>query len=167
MRYTNYGGNDNEPDNLGLENNRIYFAIVPAGSSTSLMLAETPEAANANTPINFPNTSTTDYGSSLIKGFRLDPTTINTADGIINFGFDHGFQTGQAVEYRGVDGEEIGELTTGTVYYVEVVDSQQIKLAPTTAQALRTDSNALRMSVTMPQSSTVATRFQQRNHLIR
>src|SRR5262249_10317696 len=52
----------------------------------------------------------------------------------INFGFNHGFTTGEAVTYS-TTGMALGQLTNGQTYYVIAVDGTTIQLASSYANA--------------------------------
>ena len=56
---------------------------------------------------------------------------------IIDLGYVHGFQTGQAVVYSNGGGTSIGELDSKAVYYVIRYSETSIRLADSQAKALR------------------------------
>ncbi|MEH2109077.1 DUF4347 domain-containing protein [Nostoc sp.] len=64
-------------------------------------------------------------------GSEFDASKINVQANTIEFSRNHAFQNGQQVIYEAVDGAAIGGLTSGTSYYVKVLDSKTIQLVPT------------------------------------
>ncbi|MBD2214422.1 DUF4347 domain-containing protein [Nostoc linckia FACHB-104] len=54
--------------------------------------------------------------------------TVNNGSDTINFGKEHGFQTGETVVYLNGGGTDIGGLTSGSSYQVIKVDNQTLKL---------------------------------------
>ncbi|MDZ7965043.1 MAG: DUF4347 domain-containing protein [Nostoc sp. DedSLP03] len=64
-------------------------------------------------------------------GSEFDASQINVQANTIKFSYNHAFQNGQQVIYEAVGGAAIGGLTSGTSYYVKVLDSKTIQLVPT------------------------------------
>jgi len=63
-------------------------------------------------------------------------TALSNSSDTIDFGYDHGFVTGQAVEYSAGGGEALDGLEDGGTYYVAVVDATKVKLASSRENAL-------------------------------
>ncbi|MEM6473404.1 MAG: hypothetical protein AAF802_27850, partial [Planctomycetota bacterium] len=69
----------------------------------------------------------------------FDASSVDDADGVwtIDLGYEHGFQTGDAVVYTHPDGDaSIGGLTNGETYIVVLVDGQTISLAESISDAV-------------------------------
>ncbi|MEX1357532.1 MAG: hypothetical protein WD981_02810, partial [Gaiellaceae bacterium] len=62
---------------------------------------------------------------------RFDPADAVEGGGVLNLGFQHGFEEGQEVVYDNGGGTSITGLTHGGVYYVDVIDSTRVKLSST------------------------------------
>ena len=74
-------------------------------------------------------------GSGPISGARFDPANaVNLTDNSIAY-TNHGFITGDRVEYSSQGGVSIGGLVDGTSYFVIRTDANTIKLATTEANA--------------------------------
>jgi hypothetical protein len=59
----------------------------------------------------------------------------SVTDSIIDLGYDHGFQTGDAVVYDDGGGTKLGNLVDRQTYYVIRVDATRVKLADSLADA--------------------------------
>ena len=70
---------------------------------------------------------------------------VNASGNQIDFGFDHGLTTGQAVQYDSNGSTDLGGLIGGETYYVVRISDQVIELARTQQEALGTsfDSSAI------------------------
>ncbi len=68
----------------------------------------------------------------------FSPADVDDAQGVetIDLGYDHGFQTGDAVVYHNGGDESIGGLTDGQTYYVIRVSDTQVQLAELPDDAL-------------------------------
>src|SRR6185436_15834635 len=63
-------------------------------------------------------------------------TAVTVTNGAIHFGSAHNFNTGQQVTYSNGGGTSVGGLTSGSNYFVIVVDSTTVKLASSQANAV-------------------------------
>ncbi len=120
VRYFNGGG-----DNIGgLTSNEVYYVI--RLDDTSLRLAATP----TGTAIDLSRDNTTGNVHALIPGFT--PSAIDTADPtVIDLGRPHKLIDGYQVVYQSGDGNAIGPLTDGTIYFVKRVDDTKLQLSLT------------------------------------
>ncbi|MFM7112411.1 MAG: beta strand repeat-containing protein, partial [Planctomycetota bacterium] len=97
----------------GLANGTTYYAIVSgSGGATTLQLAATPADAKAGLAINL--TSSGSGSQSLVNPSRT-----------------HSYKDGDEVTYQVVSPSGVGGLTSGTKYFVKVVDSNTIQLLAT------------------------------------
>ena len=95
----------------GLRDGDAYFVRVI--NPTTIQLARSSAEAN--------QTAATHFG----------PGDVNDATNVLNLGYVHGFQDGDAVVYDNGGGADIGGLVDGTTYYVIEVDATHIKLDET------------------------------------
>ena len=128
----------------GLTNGQVYYAVVNSSTPDILELADSYANAIAGTVIKM-----TTAGTGTAQNFSPVITNSNTFDGdadvstedaasnpdTIDFGYNDGFTNGEAVVYNDGGGTAIGNLTSGQVYYVIVVNSTTIELADTNSDA--------------------------------
>ncbi len=104
--------------------------------------------------------SSTGTGNDHTIRLALDPTTttqathgigktfvpsnaIANSNTTINFGFDHGFETGDAVVYSNGRGQDIGNLGHINIYYVFKLDNQSFSLAESAQEVLSANPEVL------------------------
>lgn len=116
----------------GLSDGREYFVIVD--SATRIRLASSKLLAEQGTAIDISRNLT----SATVPGVNLTDATGSGASlsninvvvdgdaGTLAFNRNHGFTDGQRIVYRGIG---INGLTTGSSYFVQVVDARTIRLA--------------------------------------
>ncbi len=137
--YDNGGGSSID----GMTEGTSYYIIKAPDNGIELAATQAGALSTPTVPITLgPNLgSGTGHNFTALKSspaatFR--PSAVNatiTNGNELNFANDPGFYTGEAVTYQSGGGTAIGGLTNGSTYYVISVDSNDIQLDPSQADA--------------------------------
>jgi hypothetical protein len=110
----------------GLTSGTIYYVIALDGNNIQLALSPGNAMSGVAIPISVFGAS--GVGTLTPVTTTFDPSAVTSAYSITMP--NHGFTTGEGVTYAvAAGGTAIGRLTSGTVYYVIVIDSNTIQLA--------------------------------------
>ncbi|MCP4167372.1 MAG: DUF4347 domain-containing protein, partial [Chloroflexi bacterium] len=128
--YSSGGGNSIG----GIGHGSVYYVVVQ-GAQT-IQLVENADEAGEDSPelISLDGSRATGSSHGFGLAFRAEPVVDSHLD-TMDFGWNHGLLTGDALVYDAGEGTAIGGLTTDTTYYVIRLDATTLQLAATWAQA--------------------------------
>lgn len=120
----------------GLVSGQTYYVANVPGDSSGIRLALTRADALAGNVVAVDvHDAAGETGHSF--GLYFDATAVDGDSETIDFVHAHDLRTGQAITYvNNSGGAAVGDLVSGTTYYVAVVDSTTIKLASSEEAAL-------------------------------
>lgn len=120
----------------GLVSGQTYYVANVPGDSSGIRLALTRADALAGNVVAVDvHDAAGETGHSF--GLYFDATAVDGDSETIDFAHAHDLRTGQAITYvNNSGGAAVGDLVSGTTYYVAVVDSTTIKLASSEEAAL-------------------------------